>query len=460
MRAASSVFAMRHFWSSRLCSTATGIFLLNLAIWFYYAVHFGAAAKTHAEQVAGNSVSSSITPPPFFPQDGSFIILRQPNLTHTPQTPSRASRRLQKVPADERVPSRRQERHFGGPVAGRRHQRRAYAQERQQGAALRKTAAYAFPASDDYANQHRYRVAQWEADGSSNFRRPTGRASQDPSLTSSYAQVAHLLPVVSASSEASSSPYLRESRASLYPDTAWAASESSYYYLPSQSASAPRYSYNNALPEARPSRPPHRDTLSTTTSTADYGSYFPTRTARKPRANPFAKGDIDPQYRELVREMPLSSFEGTWECLASRSGSADHILLALGINYFKRNLFARHCTQYTVHLAPDGRSFTAHTTLPWNRSISGTVLLGGTEFLNHEPETGDWNVKAYFIDGRVGQIRKNEDGVMYDVRAVLPRDPYGEFPDSRPVMVFQWTYIPNGETQPYTVERWFIKSHS
>lgn len=167
----------------------------------------------------------------------------------------------------------------------------------------------------------------------------------------------------------------------------------------------------------------------------------------------FGPGDVPHEWKNLIHNNPLTSFNGRWEIIVYRSDSLEEILAALGLPPFKRRIMENFQAQTDISVVGSDSVFMQNH-LPANIVVGTTIPLGGQPFVYQENETGTWTSQASFVNGRIGQIRTSQKGTMYDVRAVFNRDPEGIYSGSEPLMLFRWTFIPAGTSRVYTCNRW------
>lgn len=183
------------------------------------------------------------------------------------------------------------------------------------------------------------------------------------------------------------------------------------------------------------------------------GTYWPANSLPADESL-LSPGDIPNAWRPLVRNTPLSAFNGQWAIILDRSDSMDNILTALGLPQFKRRIMENHKGKTTVVVRSPHLLYMENL-LPGNSNVVGAdVPLGGQAFSYQEKETGEWISRAYFVNGRLGQIRNSPKGTMYDVRAIFSSDPQGLYQGPGPLMLFRWTFAPSDYSDVYSVDRW------
>lgn len=183
----------------------------------------------------------------------------------------------------------------------------------------------------------------------------------------------------------------------------------------------------------------------------------------------FADGDVDEHYRRICCTN-LESFRGSWQLLlAGRSDSIETMFTALGIGILKRKLMATYASITDITPVIDDKcnsnnndnngvcpTIKLTTHLPLKQRKEGMFCFDGSCGELEDTDTGKWQTRCVWLNGRALQRRWGPLGVMWDTRCVFTVDPYKEGPQEGPIMLFQWTFHPHGK-EPIRCHRWLKK---
>lgn len=179
----------------------------------------------------------------------------------------------------------------------------------------------------------------------------------------------------------------------------------------------------------------------------------------------FAEGDLPECYRSICCT-DVSAFHGSWQLmLGGRSDSVEELLGALGIGMLKRKVMASYASVTDVQPVEcqAGQSGTGAcptlqltTHLPLKNTKQGVFCFDGNCGEVQDTDTGNWQTRCVWLNGRAIQKRWGSLGTMWDARCVFLSDPCKENTQEGPVMLFQWTFHPKGR-DPIKCLRWLKK---
>lgn len=178
----------------------------------------------------------------------------------------------------------------------------------------------------------------------------------------------------------------------------------------------------------------------------------------------FAEGDLPECYRRICCNSP-SAFRGSWQLmLGGRSDNVEVLLAALKIGMLKRKVMASFASVTDVQPvdsteASNGSScpilqLTTH--LPLKNTKQGVFCFDGSCCDLQDADTGCWQTRCVWMNGRAMQKRWGPLGIMWDCRCVFAKDPCQENPQEGPIMLFKWTFQPTGK-EPIKCMRWLKK---
>lgn len=177
----------------------------------------------------------------------------------------------------------------------------------------------------------------------------------------------------------------------------------------------------------------------------------------------FAEGDLSECYRKTCCTN-VSAFRGSWQLLlGGRSDSVEELLGALGIGVLKRKVMASYASVTDIQPITDcpmggndcpTLQLTTH--LPLKNTKQGRFCFDGRCDEVQDSDTGHWETRCVWLNGRAIQKRWGPLGTMWDTRCVFLSDPCKDNTQEGPVMLFQWTFHPK-DRAPIKCLRWLKK---
>ncbi|OEH79938.1 hypothetical protein cyc_05782 [Cyclospora cayetanensis] len=162
----------------------------------------------------------------------------------------------------------------------------------------------------------------------------------------------------------------------------------------------------------------------------------------------FAEGDLAESYRSICCTTP-SAFRGSWQLLlGGRSDSVEELLAALGIGVLKRKVMASYASVTDVQPIEGSKTssgdasssyptFQLTTHLPLKNTKQGIFCFDGSCSELQDADTGAWETRCVWLNGRAIQKRWGPKGVMWDTRCVFSTDPFEANPLEGLIMLFQ-----------------------